>query len=91
MPNIKSQKKRVITNNKANEVNSAKRTRVRGAIKAFNTAVANGEIAKAEELLVEATSVINRAKSDGIYHANNASRKISRLNKALDKAKAAQA
>lgn len=88
MPNIKSQKKRVITNNKANEANRAKRSRVRSAIKEFNLAVENNEIAKAEELLKEAISLINRAKSDGIYSQNNASRKISRLSKALDKARA---
>ncbi len=88
MPNIKSQKKRVITNNKANEANRAKRTRVRTAIKEYNVALESGEIAKAEELLKNAISLINRAKSDGIYTQNNASRKISRLSKALDKAKA---
>lgn len=88
MPNIKSQKKRVLTNNKANEANRAKRTEVRSAIKKFNTAVEAGEIANAEELLRNAISLINRAKSDGIYTQNNASRKISRLSKALDKAKA---
>ncbi len=88
MPNIKSQKKRVITNNKANEANRAKRTRVRTAIKEYNVALESGEIAKAEELLKNAISLINRAKSDGIYTQNNASRKISRLSKALDKARA---
>ncbi len=88
MPNIKSQKKRVITNNKANEANRAKRSRVRTAIKEFNVALEAGEIAKAEELLKNAISLINRAKSDGIYTQNNASRKISRLSKALDKARA---
>ena len=88
MPNIKSQKKRVITNNKANEANRAKRSRVRTAIKEFNVALEAGEIAKAEELLKNAISLINRAKSDGIYTQNNASRKISRLSKAGDKAKA---
>ena len=79
MPNIKSQKKRVITNNKANEANRAKRSRVRGAVKEFNVALENGEIAKAEELLKNAISLINRAKSDGIYTQNNDSRKIIRL------------
>ena len=91
MPNIKSQKKRVLTNDKANVINSAKRTRVRNSVKAFNLAVTNNEIVVAEEKLREVTSLINRAKSDGIYPANTASRKISRLNIALDKAKAKQA
>lgn len=88
MPNIKSQKKRVLTNNKANEANRAKRSRVRNAIKEYNAALAAGDIAKAEELLKNAISLINRAKSDGVYTQNNASRKISRLSAALDKARA---
>ena len=91
MPNIKSQKKRVLTNNKANAVNSAKRTRVRNSVKAFKLAATNNEIVKAEGLLRDTISLINRAKSDGIYPANTASRKISRLNIVLDKAKALQA
>lgn len=88
MPNIKSQKKRVITNNKANEANRAKRSRVRTAIKEYNATLQAGDIAKTEELLKETISLINRAKSDGIYTQNNASRKISRLSMALDKARA---
>lgn len=88
MPNIKSQKKRVITNNIANEINSAKRTRVRNSVKAFNNAIVSGDITLAEELLKQTISLIDRAKSDGIYKDNTASRKISRLSKALDKARA---
>lgn len=88
MPNIKSQKKRVLTNNKANDINSAKRTRVRNCIKDFNNALAAKDIVKAEALLPETVSVINKAKSDGIYHDSNASRKIARLATALNKAKA---
>lgn len=88
MPNIKSQEKRVLTNNKANDVNSAKRTRVRNSIKALNKAIDAKDIATAEKLLPETISLINRAKSDGIYHDNNASRKIARLSSALAKAKA---
>lgn len=88
MPNIKSQKKRVLTNNIANEANSAKKTRVRNSIKSFNAAIAANDIANAEKLLTEAISLIDRAKNDGIYHSNTASRKISRLSITLEKAKA---
>ena len=45
MPNIKSQKKRVITNNKANEANRAKRSRVRTAVKEYNATLEAGDIA----------------------------------------------
>ncbi len=64
MPQIKSQKKRVITNEKANERNVAKRT-------------------LAKTLLRETISLIDRAKSDGVYKDNTASRKVSRLSKEL--------
>ena len=39
MPNIKSQKKRVITNQKANDINVAKRTRVRNSVKKYMQAI----------------------------------------------------
>lgn len=89
MPNIKSQKKRVIIAQKENEINTAKRSRVRNAVKKYEAAIAANDVATAEKLLVETISLIDRAKSDGIYHANTASRKISRLSKQLDALKKA--
>ncbi len=89
MPNIKSQKKRVVIAQRENEINTSKRSRVRNAIKKYETAIANKDVATAEKLLVETISLIDRAKSDGIYHANTASRKISRLSKQLDAIKKA--
>lgn len=83
MPQIKSQKKRVITNEKANERNVAKRTRVRNSVKKFRAAVATGDVELAKKLLPETISLIDRAKSDGVYKDNTASRKISRLSKEL--------
>lgn len=88
MPNIKSQKKRVITNQKANEINTAKRSKVRSAIKKYEAAIEAKDIAAAEKLLVETISIIDIARHDGIYKDNTASRKISRLTKMLNKAKA---
>lgn len=83
MPQIKSQKKRVITNEKANERNVAKRTRVRNSVKKFRAAVSAGDVELAKKLLPETISLIDRAKSDGVYKDNTASRKISRLSKEL--------
>ena len=88
MPNIKSQKKRVITNQKANEINTAKRSKVRSAIKKYEAAIEAKDIATAEKLLVETISIIDIARHDGIYKDNTASTKISRLTKMLNKAKA---
>ncbi|MEG1535892.1 MAG: 30S ribosomal protein S20 [Clostridia bacterium] len=84
MPNIKSQIKRVKTNQKENDINIAKKTRVRNCIKKFTAAVAANDVELAQTLLVESISLIDRAKNDGIYHSNTASRKISRLSKQLD-------
>ena len=88
MPNIKSQKKRVITNEKANLINTAKRSRVRNAIKKYEAAIEAKDVATAETLLKETISLIDIARYDGIYKDNTASRKISRLTKQLNAIKA---
>ncbi len=89
MPNIKSQKKRVLISQKENVANTSKRSRVRNAIKKYELAIAAKDIATAEKLLPETISLIDRAKSDGIYHANTASRKVARLSRMLDEVKKA--
>ena len=88
MPNIKSQKKRVITNEKAREINVAKRSKVRNAIKKYEAAIEAKDVATAEKLLIETISLIDIARHDGIYKDNTASRKISRLTKQLNAIKA---
>ncbi len=88
MPNIKSQKKRVITNEKANAINTAKRSRVRNAIKKYEAAIEAKDVATAETLLKETISLIDIARHDGLYKDNTASRKISRLTKQLNAIKA---
>lgn len=89
MANIKSQKKRVLTNNKANAINNSKKSRVKNAIKKYNALIEAKDIAGAEALLPETVSIIDHAKSDGVYHANTAARKIGQLSKALDTLKKA--
>ncbi|MGI6213621.1 MAG: 30S ribosomal protein S20 [Christensenellales bacterium] len=83
MPNIKSQKKRLITNQKANERNKAKKTRVKNALKKYFALIAVADVEGAEKLLPETVSIIDRAKSDGIYKKNNAARKVAKVSKAL--------
>lgn len=90
MPNIKSQKKRVLITKKENATNSAKRTRVRNSIKKFDAAIAEKNVEAATELLKEAVSLLDRARLDGVYHANTVSRYVGRLTKKLDDLKKAQ-
>lgn len=58
---------------------------VRTYMKRFRKAVAEGDRDTAEELIGPATSGLDRAVTKGCMHRRTASRKISRLNKALQK------
>ncbi|MDR1522290.1 MAG: 30S ribosomal protein S20 [Streptococcaceae bacterium] len=84
MPNIKSAIKRVSTNNAANKRNSAQKTAMRTAIKKFKIAVANNAD-NIQELYIVASSAIDKAKTKGLIHKNNASRNKARLASKLAK------
>lgn len=89
MPNIKSQIKRVQISAAENARNTAKKTKVKNAVKKFNVAVEAADIAAAEIAFRTAVSEIDSARIDGIYHTNSAARKVASLSKALDAAKKA--
>lgn len=59
--------------------NRSVRTGVRTAIKKVEAAVAAGDKTAATSALTHATSVIARATSKGVLHANTAGRRVSRL------------
>lgn len=86
MPNIKSQKKRVLITKKENARNNSKKTEVKTVAKKFETAIAENRLDDAKELLKTLMSYIDSAKSYGIYPANNAARKKAKYSKMLDKA-----
>lgn len=90
MANIKSQKKRVLISREENARNNSLRSEVKTAIKKYEAAIAANDIAKAEELLPVTFSVIDAARSDGLFHINNVARKKARLAKMLDNTKKAQ-
>ena len=48
-------------------------------------AIESGDKAAAQTALVSATKLIESAASKGVYHKNNASRKVSRLALAVNK------
>ena len=84
MANIKSAKKRVEVTAIRTERNKAIRSEVKTYIKKVEKAVADGDKAAAEAVLKEAISVIESAASKGIYHDNNAGRKVSRITKLVN-------
>lgn len=83
MANIKSAKKRIIVTQTKTERNKAIRSGVKTAIKKVNAAIEAGDKAAATEALTAATSIIDKACTKGVYHKNNASRKVSRLASAV--------
>lgn len=84
MANIKSAKKRILVNRTKAERNKSIRSSVKTAIKKVLAAVEGGDKAAAEAALKAATKTIEMAASKGIYHKNNAARKVSRLSKAVN-------
>lgn len=84
MANIKSAKKRVSVAQVRNERNKAIKSGVKTAIKKVFTAIESGDKAAATAELAAATKVIEMAASKGVYHKNNAARKVSRISKAVN-------
>ena len=84
MANIKSAKKRILVNQTKADRNKAIKSAVKTAVKKVYVAIdANDKEAAASELL-KATAAIDKATSKGVYHKNYASRKVSRLAKAVN-------
>jgi len=76
MPQLKSAKKRVITDLKANQRNRKIRSEMKSAIKRVRTAATKEE---SEQALLQAASTIDRTAAKGIVHKNTAARTKSRL------------
>ena len=67
------------------EVNKARRSRVRGAVRQVEEAIASGDRNKALEALKTAEPQLMKAAQSGQVHRNTASRKVSRLSKQIAK------
>ena len=72
MPNIKSQKKRVLTNDKKHMANAAQRSELKTAIKNVIAAVDANDKAAAIAAYNHASSKLDKAISSGIHHKNYA-------------------
>jgi small subunit ribosomal protein S20 len=70
--NIKSQKKRILTNAKAQARNKAVRSAIKTAVKRVHEAVAAGDKAVATENLNAASRALDKAASKGVIHKNQA-------------------
>lgn len=79
MANHKSSKKRILRNNKRNEINSNRISRIRTYIKKVEIEISSENKDKANEAFKLAMPEIQRGVSKGLIHKNTASRKLSRL------------
>ena len=77
MANIKSAKKRILVNRTKAERNKAIKSGVKTAVKKVNAAIEANDKEAASAALLEATSVIDKATSKGVYHKSTSSRKVS--------------
>jgi small subunit ribosomal protein S20 len=79
--NIKSQLKRIKTNEKARQRNKAVRSSLKTAIRRFREATASGDAATVERELRAASRELDQAVAKGVIHANNAANKKSAMAK----------
>ncbi len=84
MANIKSQLKRIKTNEKARQRNKAVKAALRTHVRSFRAAADAGD-PKAQELAKAATRALDKATSKGVIHANQAANRKSAIASAAAK------
>lgn len=79
--NIKSQKKRIITNEKAHQRNRAVKSELKTAVRRVRDAVAAGDGTKAYAEALTACRLMDKAAAKGIIHKNQAANRKSKIMK----------
>ena len=82
MANIKSQEKRILTNERRRLRNQSVKSSLRTAVRGFREAIDAGEKDKAAELLVSTSRKLDKAASKGVIHKNQAANRKSAMGKA---------
>lgn len=85
MANIKSQKKRNLTNAKAQARNKAVRSELKTAIKKVDAAIAAGDKTAAGEAALAASRKLDKAASKGVIHKNQAANRKSGVMKKVER------
>ena len=81
MANIKSQMKRIRTNEKARQRNVAVKSALKTAVRRVRTAAEAGDAAAAATALQTASKALDKAASKGVIHKNQAANRKSALAK----------
>ena len=85
MANIKSQQKRILTNERRRLRNKSVKSSLHTAVRGFRAAIEAGDKEKAGELLASTSRKLDKAASKGVIHKNQAANRKSALAKALQK------
>ncbi|MGV8082834.1 MAG: 30S ribosomal protein S20 [Coriobacteriia bacterium] len=88
MANIKSQKKRILTNEKARLRNKAVKSELKTAVKKVHAAVAAGDAETATAAAQAASRLLDKAASKGVIHAKQAANRKSGVIKLANSIKA---
>ena len=83
MANIKSQIKRVKTNEIARQRNQAVKSALKTSVRSFRAATAAGDVEKATVALQKASRDLDKATSKGVIHRRQAANRKSGMAKAL--------
>ncbi len=86
MANIKSQIKRIKTNEKARLRNKAVKSSLKTATKKAQVALASGDLDAAAKAAQDAAKALDKAASKGVIHKNQAANRKSSLSNALTRA-----
>ncbi|MCX6450309.1 MAG: 30S ribosomal protein S20 [Actinobacteria bacterium] len=86
MANIKSQIKRIRTNEKAQDRNKSARSSIKTAIRRFRDALPAGDKNTIAQELRVASKKLDEAVSNGVLHKNAAANRKSAMAKAANKA-----
>ncbi len=84
MANIKQQKKRILTNNKANIMNSAFKSSLKSSLKEVEVAVEANDKDAAIAANNVAAKKLDKAVAKGLVHKNYVARQKSRLTKLVN-------
>lgn len=85
MANIKSQKKRILTNEKRRVRNQAYKSELKTLVRKVREAIVAGEKDTAEAALKTAGRKLDKAVSKGVIHKNQAAQRKSKLAKQVAK------
>jgi small subunit ribosomal protein S20 len=83
--NIKSQIKRVKTNEKRRQRNKAVKSSVKTAVRHFREAAASGDADSAAEAQRKAAKALDKAAGKGVIHRNQAANRKSAMAQRLNK------